>query len=51
MLDTHESQRLNLGILAMPACQRLNFIFRQNDACSHVVTLLMLGDGTQAKSS
>jgi hypothetical protein len=35
----------------MPACQRFNFIFRQNDVCSHVVTLLILGDGMQATSS
>ncbi len=39
MLDTHEAQCFDLGILAMPSCQRLNFIFRQNDVCSHVVTL------------
>ena len=51
MLNTHETQCLNLGIFPMPACQRFNFIFRQNDVCSHVVTFWMMGDGTQAKSS
>jgi hypothetical protein len=51
MLNTHEAKRLDLGILAMTACQRFNFIFRQNDVCSHMVTSLMLGDGEQANSS
>ena len=51
MLNPHEAKRLDLGILAMTACQRFNFIFRQNDVCSHVVTLFVQGDGMQAMSS
>ena len=51
MLNSHEAKRLDLGIFTMSPCQRFNFIFRQNDACSHVVTLLMLGAGSQAERS
>jgi len=45
MLNTHEAQSLYLGILAMSACQRLNFMFCQNDVSSHVSTSSKLGDG------
>ncbi|MGV0999547.1 MAG: hypothetical protein ACOYBQ_09495 [Fluviibacter sp.] len=48
MLNPHEPQSLYLGILAMSACQRLNFNFRQNDVCIHVITSSKQGDGIRS---